>query len=276
MQKCFVVDALFVDFNVIGDGSVINLDNVALTILCSVFKENTVTQNGGSIYISNTNFNISKTTFFHCQSSANKNDISGNAIYQINGQSFLQHNSLLLCAKSIEVRADSSIKLVQTSAKCTNLNFTSNHGSGGASGLAIWQTNTDSFVSYINVYDVLDCYSMEAHLNHYQITLSNFVKYNPNLNINVVWMSHENLLTFNNCCFFETNGVGFSYGNLNVVITNCIMGEENPSFTYASSKTLKEIILDLKCQPILRTCQVKIINNISIKLTLFAFIIMMK
>ena len=250
-MQCFINDALFNDFYTVGDGSVINLNNVALTILCSVFKENTATRNGGSIYISNTNFNISKTTFFHCQSSANQNDIAGNAIYQSKHTTNIQHTSLLLCAKSSEIRSDSSIKLFQTTAKCNHINFTSNNGYGGASGISLAQTNTDSFVSFINVYDVLDHYSIEAITNRYQVTLSNFVKFNPEFNNNILWMSTNNLLTFIDCCFFETNGVGLSYNNRQVIIENCLMGEESPSFTFASSMTLQQIVLNLKCRPYL-------------------------
>ena len=271
-MKCFIGDALFNDFYTDGDGSVINLNNVALTILCSVFQENTATRNGGSIYALNANFNISKTTFFHCQSSANRDNIAGNAIYQSKHTTNIQHTSLLLCAKSSEIRSDSSIKLFQSTAKCNHINFTSNNGNAGASGISLDRPNTDSSVSFINVYDVLDHYSIEAFVNHYQVTLSNFVKFNPEFNTNIVWMSANNLLTFTECCFFETNGVSLSYNNLQVIIENCLIGEESPSFTFASSITLQQIVLDLKCRPVLRTCQIKIMKSIYMKLSIFIMI----
>ena len=274
MRKCFIVDALFVNFVAEGDGSVINLENVELTILCSVFKENTATQNGGSIYVSNSNFNISKSTFFHCQSSAGTNDISGNAIYQTEGTSLLKDMSILLCAKSREIFSDSSVKLFATLAKCTQMNLTSNHGSGGASGLAIWKTHQESLVSYINVYDVLDTYSMEANYNYYRIMSSNFMKFNLEYNANIVYTSNDNLLSFTNCCFFETCGLSFAYKNRIVVFTDCIMGEKSSSFTYASSITLVPISLNLQCQPIHRTCnKIQHINNAFLKLPFFIIFI---
>ena len=52
MNKCFIVDAFFNNFSSEGNGSVINLENVELTITCSAFQENTATMYGGSIFLS--------------------------------------------------------------------------------------------------------------------------------------------------------------------------------------------------------------------------------
>ena len=279
MNKCFIVDAFFNNFSSEGNGSVINLENVELTITCSAFQENTATMYGGSIFLSNTNFNISKTTFFHCQSSAKQNDISANAIYQKYGTSNIIDVSMLLCAKNKEILSDSSIKLTQTIAICKKMNQTSNYGIEGASGLSLWSTDKNSIVSYLNVYDIRDAAAIEANFKPFLVSSSNFVKFNDE-STSIVHSSVDNLLTFNDCCFFETNGLKFSIGNRHVTLNNCITGENDligdSSFTHTISKSLIEINIDLKCRPIHRTCQNHISRNTSFKIVFFTLILIHK
>ena len=250
-RKSIVYDCSFLDFKKIGNGTVFEIKNIELTIECCSFEDNTITRCGGSLYLTNCVLHLSKTTFTRCQSEADENNIGGNVIHQDQGTVLSTHVSAFLCGKSSDYHGDSCFKLDFVRTKMCFMNMSSNYGDHGGT-LAIWETPSDSAVSFINMYEIRDSAAVESYRAKYPISKSNFVGFSKSKNHFIVWTEKDDVLEFNECCFYETDGVPFSYNGYSIFIHDCIMemnskNDYSSSFTYVQEISLHHIILKLQC-----------------------------
>ena len=154
--------SVFSDFHRSGNGGVMSFDNFNFVLHCCSFFRNTVTVSGGCIYCSDSNSNISTSTFSHCSSTSHKDNDSGNAIYQYRNVFSLCESSVFQCGDSQSESSDSCIKTVSAMTVVSIYNASSNCGFFGASGISIQETLTNSFVKYMNVYDICDYHAIES------------------------------------------------------------------------------------------------------------------
>ena len=72
--------SVFKEISSDGDGGVIRVTEKNLNVTCCIFESTFCSNRGGSLFLSTCRFNINKTTFSKCYTSACKNEICGNAI----------------------------------------------------------------------------------------------------------------------------------------------------------------------------------------------------
>ena len=194
-RKSIVSCCSFIDFQKDGNGAVFEVKDIELFIECSSFQDNSITRNGGSLYLTNCILNLTKTTFTRCQSEADENNIGGNAIQQENGVIYSSHVSTFLCAKSSDYHGDSCFKLINLKTTLKIINMSTNYGKHGAT-LAIWQTSSDSMISMINLYNIGDPFAIESYREKYSVSKSNFVKFSKELNVYILSVEEHDVLEF--------------------------------------------------------------------------------
>ena len=244
----------FEGFEKDGDGGVLSVENIDLTITCCSFTSNSATKNGGSIYLSKCHLNITKTEFYKSKSTANTDNIAGNALYLKEDILNIQDVSASLCSDSNDARSDSAIRSLSTNTTVKNYNASHNSGVGGASSISIHLSPVGSSVSYTNVYDVLDNCAIESWSSCYTVKFSNFIKFNPRYNKGIVAQKEANSFTFIQCSFFETDTLSITaYSESALSIIDCYSDRLLPSITQTTEFTTISIDFDIHC------------NNISIQ-----------
>ena len=208
-----------------------------LNILCCIFHDNRVTTNGGSIYFEKGILNITNTAFTKSYSTAAANNVGGNALYQDSSETVFKHVSAYLCAIKREESGDSTFTLKGTDGKIEYLNSTSNSGHDGSSSISLYAKSSASYAKFLNIIKPGDGYSIESMSLKYTVSKSNFVGFDQQINIAVVYEVQDGLFKFEDCCFFETNSIPFSFRGRKCEIVNCFSDYNNQDFTYKTQIT---------------------------------------
>ena len=234
----------FNDFTGTNGAAIYKISNGNLEISCTTFENNKVTNYGGSIYFTNGQLNITKTTFTKSYSTSCKDNVGGNAVFQDGTDTLFEHISSFLCAIKREESGDSVFLLKNTDNKISFINSTSNSGTGGSGSIALYAKTTASYAKYLNTIDSRDSFAIESWASKYTVTKSNFVHFDKNINLGIVWMYQANLLKFEECCFFETNDVIFSYHQYTCEVISCYSDyQDNQIFIY--NPTITTHLLDI-------------------------------
>ena len=247
--------SIFSDFHRSGNGGVILFDDINFALHCCSFLRNTVTISGGCIYCSNSALNISTSTFSHCYSTSHKDSDSGNAIHQSQNTFYLYESSVFQCGDSQSESSDSCIKTERSMAVVSIYNASGNCGYWGASGISIPESLANSFVKYMNVYDICDYHAIEASSNQYCVNWSNFVKFDGDYCQAISWVNANNIISFFECCFFETANLAMTTGSYSLELISCLSDKMLPSISTTTKLTTFSITFNEKCITALqKTC----------------------
>ena len=237
------------------NGSAIFQDSAqSLNIICCLFQRNRVTKYGGSVYFANGALNITKTVFTKSCSTAQDDDVGGNAIYQNGNETIIEHVSSYLCAIIREESGDSAFMITSTECKIEYLNSTSNSGHQGASSIRLLTKCSDSYAKFLNTIKVGDSFAIESWASKYTVYISNFIGFDKSINAAVVWEFSNNSIKFDQCCFFDTNSLQFSMYDLKCEIVNCKADYDDEKFTYFIQLTTHDIKINPICDPIYNNC----------------------
>ena len=245
----------FIGFSKNGNGSVIESNGINITFKCTKFTKNYASNFGGSIFLENSQLFLIKSSFLKCSTPQQENNIGGNAVCHYGPEAIISDVSISECGPIGNPSGDSSFRSTYSKVQLKLLNSSSNQGSTGSSAFSFNSCLSGSNGSFLNVYDVRDEFAIEVSADQglVPISLSNFVKFNPDLNSNVIWMRKEGLFEFKSCCFYETNGVSFSASDRKCTLTDCVSDSSEITSPTITSLTLFPINFDFSCE-IMRTC----------------------
>ena len=203
-MKCTIIDSIFQFISKNGNGGAIeiNTQSTSAHVLGCHFESINVNQSGGSIFLSTFRNIITNCHFFRSYSSAHQNDnFLGNAIYIENGNTTFANNAVYRCAFDKRLSTDSSVR-INSFCSIESYNASSNAGYEGGSGFSL-RNGHNSIISYIQVIDSLDDYSIEdANLKN-EFSYINFIN-TTKINHAIIFLQHDDILTLNRCIFIES------------------------------------------------------------------------
>ena len=156
------------------------------------------------------------------------------------------------CGESGGSSGDSTCLITNSLIKVISLNSSSNQGRFGSSGFSFGKCLDSSCAKFLNVYNILNDYAIETNSNLANVSMSNFVRFDFDVNLACIWMETDNLFTFTSCCFYETNNVVFSAHGRECELVLCLSDDETIPAT-KTTLTLFEFPIDLSCKTNIET-----------------------
>lgn len=259
-------NSIFSNLGNVDNGGAICSSGRDLTIICCKFTLNYVTAQGGSIYFCEGVLNVSKTSFFECYSSANKNAVEGNAIRAIKKEVAMSDFSTFLCGMTDKLCSDSSISIESSKNDIRQYNATENYGVEGASFIQFLSCIDESFVEYCQAINCKDNYAITSVYNWYQACNCNFI--NTTHCRSIVWQNTNNRITFVSCLFWNIGNPQISNAGYALTLTNCLANcETSPTSTLSEFYPNKIIVNFKSCKFASKiTCYVKRRDELSLSL----------
>ena len=256
-----------------SSGGVISAVKVILNIKCCFFVNNTSPNHGGCIYCENSPFTLRKSTFLRCCSTANTNNIWGNAIYCYQSSSYCDNFNVVLCSYSSSQASDSSICFHKSLVNVENLNSSYNYGVGGGSSFTFQNAYDNSQVSYSLNIGGSD-HSM-AEAVYCSITLSNSDFINcTNCEESILFTELDGgFWNLFNCIFWNTQNKKFINSNFYEAI-NCKIDQKIDKMTQITEELSNNLTIEYKCRLFQCESQQKAYHyDIILKASLFVNII---
>ena len=260
MSNCSVSFSLFENHHAPLNGGAICVSSVVINIICCEFRNNSVPQNGGSVYCEFSQAQIYKSTFFKSFSSGHNEGKYGNAVYISEGKAILENNQIYKSSYSETLCSDSSLMITSSIGNIKYLNSTNNYGYSGSAAFSFNNAEEGSNVMYANVVDGIDDYILETSSAIITVDNTNFLNL-TNSYKGIIYMNENFLFTFNYCVFWNTGTKIFCSENFNIKCNNCISDRTfgNPIKTETSDIETVQIIIQFHCNSIYN----ETINNIN-------------
>ena len=240
-----VAKSIFKEISNSGDGGVFRVTDKNLNITCCVFESTFCSNRGGSLFLSNCKFNINRTTFSRCYTSAYTNDICGNAIYINQNSATLEYISSYLCGPSDKQCTDSSVCVETCVTKVKFYNSSNNYGISGSSAIKITYAVDGSDARCINSDASNDIVLFESWSKFMTIYNSNVVNITSS-NRYIYWSDKNNVIAFNGCIFWDCTVTRFAYSNTQCTFTDCYSNSITEIST-TTEKKLNEITFVIIC-----------------------------
>ena len=254
-----IEDCIFKFISKNGNGGAIevNTDLTPIHISYCHFESLSVSQSGGSIYLSTNTNSITSCYFFRTYSSANNNDkILGNAIFVVKGETSLENSATFRCGIDSTHCTDSSVR-INTVCCIKSLNASANAGYEGGSGFSL-RNASHSTISHIQVIDSLDYFAVENDYLDNEFNYINFIN-TTHIIHGIIYLTKNDVLTLNHCIFIDSFAK-VSHPMTKLSINSCFSNSDftiNPGITLQEHPETNHIEIIIKTKQYLKTCLFK-------------------
>ena len=252
-----LLNSVFIDQNSTTNGGVLFIKCKDLKVYCCIFDSNYCENHGGCLYVTDSNVDISKTSFSKCYVRNRKDGNLGNAIFISKNKALFSYISTNLCGPDSTRSSDSSIALESCFTKLSFYNASNNNGYMGASAIRNYNCVDGSIVEYVQDYNSLDLIAIESCGQKYNVSKSNFIDFSGDRRY-MYYGTSSDLILFSQCVFWNCVLTAFSYSSAQYSFENCLTNSIS-ALTITSSFAWNSIVFNVVCPKtrLARSCRCK-------------------
>ena len=242
-------NAIFQEFHGPVNGGALCVDNIAFVITCCYFSENSCQKYGGSVYFTNTNLTLKKSTFDHCWSTAFTSNIYANAVYQEASQAIIENTIIVMCSYSRDEMkcSDSSLFIQDSLTTISYLNSSYNYGIFGGAGFALLNPKENTLAKYVNVISGKDESMIQAIEKGYTVLKANVIDCKECTDF-IFFQSTPNLLTLTECIIYDTGDILYTYEEFSIIAFDTYSDREFYDIKTLQQFSSHEINLNMNCR----------------------------